>query len=90
MTTALWTDKPSAVRPPALRGERLAGIVLSRSGPLAAGVVTATALLAAVLVPLGAWRPVVVFPLLAVITVALIRLVRFLPAPAAPRFPCAS
>jgi hypothetical protein len=82
----LANNPKSAVHPPALRGERLAGIVLSRSGPLAAGVVTATALLAAVLVPVGGWRPIIVAPLLLVITVALVRLVQFLPAPAAPRW----
>lgn len=72
--------------PPALRGERLAGVVLARSGPLAAGLVTAIALLAAILVPLGGWRPWIVFPLLLVIAVALVRVVRLLPAPPAPRW----
>jgi hypothetical protein len=71
---------------PALRGERLAGIVLSRSGPLAAGLVTATGLLAAVLVPIGGWRSWLVVPLLLLIAVALVRLVQAVPAPPVPRW----
>ncbi len=74
---------------PALRGERLAGAVLARSGPLAAGLVTATGLLAAVLVPFGGWRPWVVVPALVLIAVGLVRLVRLVPAPPMPRWAAA-
>jgi hypothetical protein len=83
---ARTSDQLKPVRPPALRGEHLSGIVLARSGPLAAGTVTAIALLAAVLVPLGAWRAWIVLPLLAVITAGLIHVVRFVPAPPQPRW----
>lgn len=84
MSAAVQTNEhPTSVHPPVLRGEHLAGVVLARSGPLAAGLVTATGLLAAILVPIGGWRSWIVIPLLLVIAVALIRLVRLLPAPPA-------
>jgi hypothetical protein len=77
------SPKSKPTQPPALRGERLSGVVLARSGPLAAGLVTATALLAAILVPIGGWRAWIVVPLLLVIAVGLVRAVRLLPAPPA-------
>jgi hypothetical protein len=80
------SEKSTPPHPPALRGEYLAGAVLTRSGPLAAGLVASTALLAAILVPFGGWRPWIVVPLLLVITVALVRVVRLLPAPPAARW----
>jgi len=83
--TVRASGKPAPI-PPALRGEHFSGIVLTRSGPLAAGLVTATALLAAILVPFGGWRPWIVVPLLLVIAVGLVRLVRLLPAVPAPRW----
>lgn len=86
MSTAVRNENPASVHPAALRGEHLAGIVLARSGPLAAGLVAATALLAAILVPFGGWRPWIVVPLLLVIAVVLVRLVRLLPAPPAARW----
>src|SRR3954464_7067013 len=76
---------PTASPPstPVLRGERLAGVMLTRSGPLAAGLISATGLLAAILVPLGGWRPWIVVPVLLVIAVGLVRLVPLLAPPAA-------
>ncbi|HET9656053.1 MAG TPA: hypothetical protein VFP72_11910 [Kineosporiaceae bacterium] len=55
-----------AASPPALRGERVAGAVLLRGGPLAGLGVGVLVLSAAVLVPAGLWRPVVVLPVLMV------------------------
>lgn len=82
------TEPARSTEPPpiALRGERLAGIVLARSGPLAAGLVAATALLAAVLVPFGGWHPLVVWPLLLAAGAGLVALVARVPAAPAPRW----
>ncbi|MBT0770345.1 hypothetical protein KIH74_15490 [Kineosporia sp. J2-2] len=71
-------------RPPGSRGERLSGVVLARSGPLAACFLAFTGLLAAVLVPFGGWIPWLVVPLLVIALAASVRLVRFVPATAAP------
>jgi hypothetical protein len=57
-----------------------AGAVLYRGGPLAAGLVAATGLAAAVLVPVHGWRPVIVFPVLAVLAGVLSWLVLRIPA----------
>jgi hypothetical protein len=51
---------------------------------LGAGVVGAAGLLAAVLVPFGLWRPLLVWPLLLVLTVVAVRLVGRVPAPPVP------
>ena len=48
------------------RGERWSGVLLMRSGPLAAGVLLAVALAALLLVPVGLWRPVVAAPVILV------------------------
>ena len=55
---------------PALRGERWAGALLYRGGLVAAGAAAWIGLLAAVLVPVGAWRPWLVLPLFAAGTAA--------------------
>jgi len=66
------------------RSEQLSGLVLARSGPLAAVAVLALALLAVVLVPFGGWRPWLVVPLVSVATVGGWWLVRRIPAAPAP------
>ncbi len=70
--------------PPERRGERLSGIVLARSGPLAAFLALAVGLLAALLVPFGGWIPWLVLPLLVVSLGGAVRLVRLVPARPAP------
>ncbi len=63
-----------------LRGERVAGAVLARTGPGAAFAVAGVALAAAVLVPAGLWRPLVAWPVVAVVVALGWRLAAALPA----------
>lgn len=64
--------------------ERWAGWVLHRGGPALAGVVAVTGLLAAALVPVGGWRPLVVLPLLLAGTAAVLVLLPRVPSRPAP------
>ncbi|GLY28460.1 hypothetical protein [Kineosporia sp. NBRC 101731] len=69
-----------------MRGERLSGVVLARSGPLAACFLAIAGLLAALLVPFGGWLPGLVVPLLVAGLVFSVWVVRFVPARTAPRW----
>jgi hypothetical protein len=69
---------------PTLRGERIAGLVLWRVGPAAAGAVLAVPLAAVVLAPLQLWRPVVALPVLLVLGAAGWRLLLRVPHRPAP------
>jgi hypothetical protein len=78
------THDPGTVEVPALWGERLSGVVFTWFGPWAAGVAAAIGLLAAILVPIGGWRPQIVLPLVVIIALALIWVVRLIPTVPAP------
>ena len=69
-----------------LRGERAAGAVLARTGPAAGLVVVAVSLVAAVAVPIGLWRPWLVWPVVVVAVAGSLRRVRRLPAVPVPRW----
>jgi hypothetical protein len=64
--------------------ERWAGWVLHRAGPALAGFAALVGLLAAALVPVGGWRPLVVLPLLVVGAAAVLLLSLRVPTRAAP------
>jgi hypothetical protein len=61
-------------------GPRVAGIVLMRVGPFAAGAVLVVAMAALLLLPLGIWEPVVVAPVVGVGLAVVARLVTAVPA----------
>ena len=71
-------------RLPELPGEDRAGLALARVGPGAAFAVAGIALVAAVLVPLGLWRPVVVLPVTLAVVALAVRLAASVPARPAP------
>ena len=75
---------------PTLRGERIAGLVLWRGGPAAAGAVLAVTLAAVVLAPLHLWRPLVAVPVLAVLLAVGWRLLLRVPARPVPVWTTAS
>jgi hypothetical protein len=76
---------------PGRRTQAWAGAVLFRGGAVAAAAVLAAGLLAAVLVPFGAWHPVVAFPLVALAVVVAVPVVaRTVPAPPAPAWAAAA
>jgi hypothetical protein len=74
-------------QPAQLRGEPAAAAVILRGGPGAAYAVLAVSVLAAVLVPLGLWRPAVVLPLLVLAAVAVWWLTRMVPYQGGPPVP---
>lgn len=83
------TDRQSgAPRPPV--GERRAGAALARLGPAAGLAVVGIAVLAAVLVPFGLWRPWLALPAAAAVLAASWRSTRDLPAPPAPTWTAVS
>ncbi|GLY14833.1 hypothetical protein LWF15_05145 [Kineosporia rhizophila] len=87
MSQRTSTEPPAAPDSlPGLRGEQLSGLVLARSGPLAAGFAAVVGLLAAALVPFGGWRPWLVVPLALAGFAGVVWLVRWIPASTAPRW----
>lgn len=72
---------PEVAEPmPSTAAERLAGAFLARSGPALAGLGVLVGVLAAVLVPVGGWRPLLAVPLLVLLAAAAAPALRAVPA----------